>query len=215
MFRFLLLLFFFFVPASSFSQTWELKNNEDGIKIFTRLVPGNDIEDVRCSFNIRTNLSSFVALLKDIKGYPEWAFNCLETKLLEAINDSVLIYYQNTYLPWPVNDRDFVLRQSIKQDPITQIVKTSVSCIPGYVKVKEDVVRLTSGNTSWNLTPKPGGFISVDYIASVGQGGSLPAWLVNSTIEYGPLQSMQKIRKLLEGGKYKNAQFWFIKELLE
>ena len=211
-FSFLLILF---VSLPAFSQEWNLKKEEDGIKIFTRFIPGTEFEEVRCTVSIKTRLSSFVAMLKDIEGYTEWAFNCVETKLLETINDTVLIYYTHTSLPWPANDRDLILRLSLYQDPLTFEVKTNAYSVPGFVKEKEGIVRITNAKTAWNLSPRPGGFVEVDYFASFGAGGSIPAWLINSTITYGPLQSMQKIKKLLEDGKYKNAVFWFVKELRE
>lgn len=206
---------FLLVAFPSFSQEWNLKKDEDGIKIYTRLAPGSEYEDVRCTLKIKARLSSFTAMLKDVQGYTEWAFNCLEAKLLETINDTVQIFYTHTYLPWPASDRDFILRMSIKQDPKTLAVKTKSYCVKGYVEEKEGLVRVLNLENAWKLTPKLGGFLEVDYFASLGPGGDVPAWLINSTVTYGPLQTMQKVRKLLEGGKYKNVVFWFIKELGE
>lgn len=204
-----------FAGYSSQAQEWNLKQDEDGIKVYTRLATGSEYEDVHCTLKIKVRLSSFIAMLKDIEGYTEWAFNCTEANLIKTINDTVQIFYTHTYLPWPASDRDFILRMTLKQDPNTLVVKTNSYCVPGFVKEKEGIVRVTNLKNNWKITPKPGGFLEVDYFASLGPGGDVPAWLINATITYGPMQSMQKVRNLLEGGKYKNAVFWFVKELGE
>lgn len=204
--------FFFSFSVLLNAQEWKLKKEEDGIKVYTRLVAGSKIEEVRCTAEVKARLSAFTAMLKDVKGYPEWAYNCVESKLIEIISDTSQIYYSRTDLPWPASDRDLVFRSSLKQDPKTLIIKTRSYSVHEKAEEKDGVVRVKKGNTSWTLTPKPGGIIQVDYFVSVDPGGSVPAWLANSTITYGPLNTLQRVKKLLEGGKYSNAEFWFVKE---
>jgi len=198
------------MPA--FSQDWELKKEEDGIKVYTRLPEGSELEEVRATVRIKTSLSAFTALLKDVPGYTAWAYNCVEAKLIEAINDTAQIYYTHTSIPWPASDRDLVMRSSLKQDPQTLVIKTQTRCVPALVEEKEGIVRVQNGKTAWTLTPVPGGFVDVDYFVSLDPGGSVPAWMVNSTIATGPLHALQQVKILLEGGKYKNEKFWFVKE---
>lgn len=207
----LCILFILFV-TNAFSQEWKLRKEEDGIKVYTRLPPGADIDEVMATVRIKTNLSSFVALLKDVSGYVEWAYNCVESKLLKVENDTTQYYYTHTHLPWPVSDRDLIFRSSLKQDPVTFIVKTNSCAMPNMLGENDGIVRIRVGRSGWTLTPVTGGFVDVSYFATLDPGGSIPAWLVNSTIDTGPFYTLQSIRTLLEGGKYKDAEFWFVKE---
>ncbi len=208
---FYFLIFFATMPA--FSQDWELKKEEDGIKIYTRLPEGSKLEEVRSTVRVKTSLSAFTALLKDVPGYTAWAYNCVEAKLIEAINDTAQIYYSHTSLPWPASDRDLVMRSSLKQDPQTLIIKTNTRCVPEMAEEKEGIVRVKTGKTSWTLTPIRGGFVDVDYFVSLDPGGNIPAWMVNYTIATGPLHALQTAKMLLENGKYKDSKFWFVKEM--
>ncbi len=206
---YLLILFSF----PSFSQEWKLAKDEDGIKVYTRLPEGAKLDEVRATVRVKASLSAFTALLKDVPGYTEWAYNCVESKLIELYHDTAQIYYSHNDLPWPVSDRDLVFHSAVKQDSLTLVVKTNSYCVPGYVEEKEGIVRVKNGKTSWTITPKPDGFVEVDYFVSLDPGGSIPAWLVNSTIDMGPFNTLKKVRQLLEEGKYKDATFWFVKEL--
>lgn len=197
----------------AFSQEWKLSKEEDGIKVYTRLPEGAKFDEVRATVRVKTSLSSFTALLKDVPGYTEWAYNCVESKMLIAICDTAQCYYTHTGLPWPASDRDQIFRSSLKQDAQTKVVKTNSVCVPDMLKDNDGIVRIREGRTSWTLTPVAGGFVDVDYYANIDPGGSVPAWLVNSTIDMGPYNTLRKVRELLEGGKYKNAEFWFVKEL--
>lgn len=208
-FSFFILLFSFL----SFAQEWKLKKEEDGIKIYTRLPVGSDIEEVRSTVRIKSSLTAFATLLKDVDGYVEWAYNCVEAKLIEAINDTAQIYYSHTDLLWPVSDRDLVFLFSLKQDPQTLVIKTNSYSVTEKVPLKEGIVRVRKGRTSWTITPKPGGYVEVDYYVSIDPAGSIPAWLVNSTITTGPLNTLQKVRQLLESGRYAASTFDLIREL--
>ena len=205
------LLVFFSLPA--FSQEWKLVKDEDGIKVYTRLPEGAKFDELRATMRVKTSLSAFAALLKDVPGYTEWAYNCVESKMVLAVCDTAQCYYTHTGLPWPASDRDQVFRSSLKQDSVTRVIRTNSVCVVDMVKENDGIVRIKEGKTGWTLTPLAGGFVDVEYFAKINPGGSVPAWLVNSTIDMGPFNTLQKARELLEGGKYKNATFWFVKEL--
>jgi len=203
---------FLFFSFSVFSQEWKLKKEEGGIKVYSRLPENSKLEEVRATVTVKTSLSSFTALLKDVDGYKDWAYNCVESKLVKAENDTAQCYYSHTHLPWPASDRDLVFRSSLKQDTITCVIKTNSYCVPWMLKENDGIVRVKQGRTSWTLTPKPGGLVDVVYFISIDPGGSIPAWIVNYTIAFGPIYTLQKVQEILEGGKYKNTDFWFIKE---
>lgn len=204
---------FMLLSLTSFAQEWKLAKEEDGIKVYTRLPEASKLEELRATVRIKTSLSAFTALLKDVPGYKEWAYNCVESELVKVICDTVQCYYTHSDLPWPVSDRDLVFRSSLKQDPLTCVIKTNSYSVHDMMEEKDKIVRIKEGRTSWMATPQKGGVVDVEYFATIDPGGSIPAWLVNSTITYGPIYTLQRVRKLLEEGKYKDAEFSFIKEL--
>lgn len=205
------LLVFFSLPA--FSQEWKLVKDEDGIKVYTRLPEGSSLEEVRATVRVKTTLSAFTALLKDVDGYKAWAYNCVESKVIKMVCDTAQCYYTQTDLPWPVSNRDLIFRSSLKQDSLTLVIKTNSVCVPDMLEENDGIIRIRAGRTAWTLTPVSGGFVDVDYFASIDPGGTVPAWLINSTIDMGPYNTLNNVRELLEGGKYKDATFWFVKEL--
>ncbi len=211
----LISIFILFLSLSAFAQEWTLKKNEDGIKVYTRLPEGSSLDEVRATVCVKTTLSAFTALLKDVDGYKAWAYNCVESKVIKMVCDTAQCYYTQTDLPWPVSNRDLIFRSSLKQDSTTLVIKTNSVCVPDMLAENEGIVRIRGGRSAWTLTPIAGGYVDVDYFASIDPGGTIPAWLINSTIDTGPYNTLKNVRKLLEGGKYKSTTFWFVKELGE
>lgn len=211
----LISIFILFLSLSAFAQEWTLKKNEDGIKVYTRLPEGSSLDEVRATVRVKTTLSAFTALLKDVDGYKAWAYNCVESKVIKMVCDTAQCYYTQTDLPWPVSNRDLIFRSSLKQDSTTLVIKTNSVCVPDMLAENEGIVRIRGGRSAWTLTPVAGGYVDVDYFASIDPGGTIPAWLINSTIDTGPYNTLKNVRELLEGGKYKNTTFWFVKELGE
>src|SRR5580765_5071510 len=104
------LLFIISLSLSKFSfadsTDWVLKKNENGIAVYTRYAEGSHLKEVRVVNVVESSLSGLVALLLDIKNYPNWIYACSEASVLKEINNHEQYQYQVTDVPWPVSDRD-------------------------------------------------------------------------------------------------------------
>ena len=206
-------LFLLFNPSFTFQQhppDWELRKNENGIAVYTRYAEGSDLKEVRVVSEVNSTLNGCVALIMDLKNYPNWIYACSEASVLSVVNSQERYQYQVTDVPWPVSDRDVVSYFKIGQDESTKIVTTTNSSDPGRIPEKEGRVRVQYFKTTYKLSPLPNGKVKVEFELYVDPGGNIPAWLINANIVTAPYKTTLAMMKQLTA--YQTASLPFIKE---
>jgi len=124
---------------------------------------------------------------------------CGEIKVLKQDANSETVYVHNK-LPWPVTDRDLVMRVEWKQDPTTGVVTMNAVGVPDAAPPRDGRVRMADFTNVWTLTPVEGGFIAVESIAHADPGGPMPTWMINKLSADAPLEAMKKIKDIASAG---------------
>jgi ribosome-associated toxin RatA of RatAB toxin-antitoxin module len=199
---------FSFVP----SDDWQLKKFENGISVYTRNTENSKYKELKAVYQLKTSLSSVIALLNDVDSYPKWIYRCGSSKLLKQSSDQDLIRYQTVIAPWPVDNRDMIVEVHSRQDETTGIVYQKVTALPDYMKELPGHVRIREFKGLWTLTPLGNGVIEVKYELLVNPAGSIPAWVVNMAVVDGPYETSVHMQEWLRKEKYQQASFPFIKE---
>lgn len=202
-----------FLHASGQSHDWKLKKQTKNLKVYFRKSVDSRIDEIKIETEMQTSLSAIIALLRDVPAQKEWMYKCIEAKRIRVISDTEGYNYGKIDFPWPMSDRDYIVKGVIKQDSITGIVTSNLIAVPSYMKEVEGVVRIHMMEIDWKFTPLPGGFIKIENHIKSDPGGAMPAWLVNLAIEQGPIQSMDNLREMVKKDKYRNARLSFIAEL--
>lgn len=205
-----LLLFLFLAPLAAQDGGWKLKKNQDGLKVYHRKTPHSDINELKIEAILDGSLSAVVSVLKDVEGYNRWIYKCSQAERLEAPHNTSSLYYCLIDFPWPMDDRDFIARSKLRQDPATKHVFIDVRGEPKRLKEKEGVVRISRMEYQYELIPLPNGKVKMIYQLHSDPGGSLPPWLVNLAIESGPLNTVKGMQQMLKREEYRQAQLAFI-----
>ncbi|MBD1394810.1 START domain-containing protein [Mucilaginibacter glaciei] len=205
----LLLLLVFSIAGAQ--TTWTLKNDHDGIKVYSSPVENSKVKALRVECNFQANLSQIVAVLLDVKTCTEWVYHTKSCTLLKQVSPSEVYYYSEVSLPWPVENRDFVAHLTVTQDPATKVVIVDGPAVPGMVSPKTGIVRIANSKGKWLITPVEKNEVKVEYTLNVDPAGNLPAWAVNLLSSEGPLQSFKALRSQLKKPEYRNANLSFIK----
>ncbi|KAA3438385.1 START domain-containing protein [Rufibacter hautae] len=175
---------------------WELQKNEDGIEVYTRQGADNNFKEIRVVCELPGTASQLVDLLKDVAHHSDWVYLNKKTELLKRKSENRLIYYTLADMPWPLTDRDMVVEAAFSPIKNNQ-AHVEVKSIQNFLPQKKEFIRIPSSLAVWEITPASGGNIKVDYTFKVNPGGSVPAWLVNTTVAIGPLKTFQRLRKTL------------------
>jgi hypothetical protein len=213
--KFLLSLLLASVLAPSFiaaqdTNGWIFKNEKEGVKVYYRKT--SDVYELKLITSLKVSLSGLVTLLSEVDNYPKWGYKVSESRELKKISEWETYYYSKLDFPWPLDDRDIVVRSKMEQDPVTRrITATSVS-EPDYIPANKGVVRMRNAHTSWTLLPGPGGWTYVEYYIYSDPGGSLPDWLVNMALDVGPRETIKNIRNFVLQDKYQRAKLAHLKD---
>ena len=200
-------------PAFFFAQDtdgWMFKNEKEGVKVYYRKT--FDVYELKLITSLKVSLSGLVTLLSEVENYPKWGYKVAESRELKKISDFETYYYSRLDFPWPLDDRDIVVRSKVVQDAVTRKVTATSIAQPNYLPDNKGVVRMTNAHTSWTLLPGPGGWTYVEYYIYSDPGGSLPDWMVNMALDVGPRETIKNIRSFVRQEKYQTVKLAHLKD---
>lgn len=182
-------------------QNCTLKKDAENIKVYSCETQDSDFKSVRAEFELNASIEEYRAIVLDVDHYKEWHYRTVNPRLLNIVSASELIYYTQVSAPWPVNNRDLILRLSLAQDSITKVLTVTLESIPDYLPEVEDVVRIPESYSVMTLTPVEESRLKVDYRIQVDPGGQIPPWLANMVSTQAPYQTFKNLMERLESKK--------------
>lgn len=212
MYKRLALLFLLFTNCAMAQPggDWVLKENNDGVRIFTRDAENSKVKAIKVECQLNATLSQVVAALMDVKNSEEWLYHTASNYIVKQVSPSELYYYSLVEMPWPVSDRDFIAHLIVSQNAVTKVVTIDAPCVADMVPVKPKVVRIADSRGKWVLSPIGNDRVKVVYTLHADPGGSIPAWLTNLFVTQGPKQSFKKLKVHLQKPVYKNVKLDYI-----
>ncbi len=124
--------------------------------------------------------------------------NCEEARKLRQ-EGNVGIRYHRIGSPWPVSDRDVVLRSTRNELEAGGIFIEFRSTSDENVPVARGVVRMPRLVGSYDLHPIDGG-TRIIYTVDSDPGGRLPAWLLKQASRDLPYFTLRNLRERAESG---------------
>jgi len=150
------------------------------------------------------------AVIRDISIMPQYMFLCKEAALIntpemKSAGDAVY-FHSVTDMPFPVSDRDAVVKSVWSVDRKTGTVYCRAKGLKTTFRQNKDIVRMPLLIIECTLAPKGEDKTEVIYQVLGDPGGELPSWLVNMlTSDYG-IKTIAGLRKMVSREKFRNAQ---------
>jgi len=189
-------------------QDCELRKSEGNILVYACKTPDAKLKSITSTFVLETTPSVLVGHLLDIENYSSWQYRMIESQVLNRVSETEIIYRGEVQAPWPVSNRDVVLRLKINQDTVTRAMNFTIVTVPGFYPEKSGVVRVPRSEGKWVVTPIGKNKLKVEYSFLVDPGGSIPGWLINLTVAEGPYRTFQTlINRIKEGVPVPSARF--------
>lgn len=183
-------------PTALAAEKWELKKEEDGIKIYTRTVANSPYKALRAAFSMKGTADILEDILLDISRQKDWVYSTKASSTVSRNGAHELIYYSEKSMPWPITNRDAVIRITVNRSSAGMLV--SAVSVDGVVPAKEGIIRVPFSKVTWKVTANGDNMLNIDYEAIVDPGGSLPAWVVNMFSTKGPLETFKSLRAISE-----------------
>lgn len=178
----------------------ELKISKDNIQVFTCKNSDSKIKSLKASFTVKTKPSVLAGHLLDAPDYVKWQYNIIHTDVVKKISENELIYHSEVKAPWPVSNRELVIRLKITQDPVSKVMIFETVSVEGFVPDNEEVVRVHHFHGKWIITPVGNQELKIDYSFEVDPGGSIPSWIINLAIAEGPYQTFKNLKARIQAG---------------
>lgn len=149
-------------------------------------------------FDLNVSIDVVTAALLNIPGYTQWQYKTIKARVLENVSTDELIYYVEIASPWPFNNRDIIahLRKEIWKDG--NGVRLIYHGEPDYLPEKEDLTRVRSSASEFQITSLEEGKVHVTFYSTVDPSGHVPAWMMNRVSCEGPFISFSRLKARLE-----------------
>ena len=176
---------------------WLLEREKKGIKVFTKKSKWGRLKDSKATMLIpATKVDDVVKFLTDFDNYPSWMPRCRSARVLARLSENEFIGYTVWKCPWPVADRDCVMRVNIQRDPATGVVLITEMSEPKYINKKSDVVRIEQLVSTWKVVPK-GENVEVTNEYAGNPAGGIPDWMTNTQAVENPFEMFTTIQNAL------------------
>ena len=189
--------------TSTFSLAWNLEEDDEGIKVFTQEIEGSDFKAFKGEMSMQAELDEVLAVIRDVESMDEWLHECSASQIMETRSDDEMIVYQETSAPWPVSDRNFVLKMKVNRADDGRSAMVNFTALVEPEVSNDDCVRVTELNGSWTLTQADDETLNIVYQTSADPAGDIPSWLANAFVVDQPYNTLLNLRERVQSKRQK------------
>ena len=179
-------------------EGWDLTKEKNGIKVFTARQPSAKYKDIKVEAVFPGTIQKLVGIITNIGQTKNWVYGTKESYIIKKINANEILYYSQTELPWPVDDRDIPIKMRWIIDGKNNSLKVFASGIPNAIPQKKGVVRIPYFNASWDVKFDGKNKLMISYILKMDPGGTVPSSMTNLFITKGPYETFINLLELLK-----------------
>lgn len=187
------------IPKLAYTQNnCVLKKDQDNIKVYSCKTVDSEFKAVRAEFELNATIDEYIAIVLDVDSYKDWHYRAINPRILDKVSETELIYYTQVSAPWPISNRDLILRLKLNMNMTTKALTVTLKSIPSYLPTVKDFVRVPESYSEMTLTRIENSKLKVEYFIQVDPGGQLPAWLVNLVSTQAPYETFKNLMDRLE-----------------
>lgn len=184
------------------AEGWSLRKETDNIRVFTIDQPDSSFKAFKAEAVLDAPIENIMAVMANPQSCVEWVHNCSESYAFGDGDFHDRYAYSVNDMPWPVTDRDYVIRIRTRGDRNGDIVM-DLNAIPEQREDESDYVRVDKSDTLYRFTPE-GDQTRMIWVQHTEPNGSIPGWLVNSLLVDIPIRSMEQLERVARKDRYQN-----------
>lgn len=189
--------FFSFSAQAALPSNAKLSLDKNNVKVWTYKDPNNSVLSYKSETIFDYPIEKAVALVLDVEHAPNWAPNITKVQLLNRDDHhGDFTIYMILHFPFPLKDRDMVVRGKIIKDINGNIVIKNKAITQG-VALKSEYVRMTKYEGDWTFQKLGANRVKVTNSGYADPEGSVPASVANMFVEQMPYQMLQKMKAAL------------------
>ncbi|MCC7380997.1 MAG: hypothetical protein IT384_04165 [Deltaproteobacteria bacterium] len=188
---------------------WHPHSKVDGVATWVLESAKSRVPRVRGEIEIEADLFEILAVLHDVSQTCEWTPNCREAHLIRDLSAFTSLIYLRTASPWPVADRDLVIRADLSIRPDGGAARAEFNAVElPEVPPVEGVIRIRVSQGAYDLTRLGPTRTRVRYEVYSDPGGSVPAALARGPLVRMPRDTLLALAKrtLAMRGRYESVR---------
>ncbi len=183
-------------PKAQKLPPWEKFDEEDGIAVYRRDVPGSDVVALRGEGVIDAPLLRVGSVLVDTPRAHEWIDSLEETRIIRKISDTEYVKWDHIGTPFVLADRDFVFKVKLEFSSKEKQMRVRFHSVKDAAAPKTDFVRGQFLYGAYILTSIDGGKktrILAELLCD--PKGSVAKWMVNLFQKSWPYNTITALRR--------------------
>ena len=194
-----------YAADNNMSRT-KLAINKNGVKVWTYQTPDNPAFSYRATTVLNSSLSSAVAVITDTKSLTQWVPYVSHVDVIERdANQQNFILHMELDFPFPLQDRDVVVRGKITQAADGTVTIQNNAITDNRVPVRPNVVRLTHYEGAWTIRPLGSNKVEVSTTGFGDPGGLIPLAVANRFIQQQPYQMLGRMKNYVKNARYQKC----------
>jgi hypothetical protein len=193
----------FFAGILHAEEPWTLAKEAEGIKVFTRSVPGSAANEFKGIAEIDAPIEVIVEVFKDIPSFTQWYGFCKEIKLLKHDTENHRVMYFVLKTMGPVKDRDLVMEAFDKFDKQAGKNTIAIKALKEeLVPIQDKYVRMTDLNATYSMDRIDQDKTHVVYTVKADPAGYIPAFISNIIQKDQPFLTLKGLREMVKKDVY-------------
>ncbi|WP_417518554.1 START domain-containing protein [Marinobacter sp.] len=188
------------LPAES-SEAWSLRKEAGDIRIYTTDRGESSFQAFKAEALLDAPIEAVMAVMINPASCMEWVLNCTESYGVGKNSFHDRYVYSVNDMPWPVTDRDYVLRIRTQGNESSGEIIMEMSATPGKRAKNSNRVRVDRSDTLYRFFPE-GRKTRMIWLQHTDPNGALPGWLVNTLLVDIPLSSMEELQRVTTLKRY-------------
>lgn len=185
-------------------EAWEPVFEYGDLRVERREYRGSQLQEIRGTTRLQTSLNAIMALLKDADFNHHWVYRSGGARILEQRGYEQAYVYGIVDAPWPMRDRDTVVRFDYRQDRDSGDITITITNFPDFLPQRQSLVRVPDFGGFWRLRPRESGWVEVTYQVYGDPGGWIPVWLANYAAATSVTRTLQNMPGAVEA--YREAR---------
>ncbi|MBW2637465.1 MAG: hypothetical protein JRC86_08100, partial [Deltaproteobacteria bacterium] len=186
---------------------WKEVSGRAGIVGYTRMTSLTEVEEVKAVGVVEAPVAVIEAVIRDVEAEPQFMFKCTEAAEFNppglTVTDDIGYVYNRTSMPWPVNDRDVVVKSVLMVDTKTGTLYVRAHEVTAdFPHAPSGLVRMPILRYIMIVSPLGESKSQVYYQVLADPGGRLPKFLVNLFSKNMGVDTIAGLREMVKKEKY-------------
>jgi hypothetical protein len=196
--------------VSARAGEWEPVYADEHLRVHRRDYAGSELDEIKGVVRVKATLNAVMALLKDAQFNREWVYRSGGAKILQDVGYAQAYVYGVVDAPYPMSDRDTVVRFDYHQDQATREIRVAITNFPEFIPENAGLVRVPGIGGYWHLKPEKDGWVEVTYQVYGDPGGWIPVWLANRAAVISVQETLRNMVSAVS--RYAGARSEFVNE---